>query len=49
MRIIGSIGSTETRWIEVEADSYDEGRRLVEAQVPEGWQLLAWRTDPDAK
>jgi hypothetical protein len=49
MRIIGTFGSTETRRIEVEADSYDKGRRLVEAQVPEDGQLLSWRTDRDAK
>lgn len=48
MRIIGTIRSTETRQIEVEADSYDEGRRQVEAQVPEGWQLLSWRVDRSA-
>jgi hypothetical protein len=49
MRIVGTIRATETRRIEVEADSYDEGRRLVEEQVPEGWQLIVWRTDREAK
>lgn len=49
VRIIGTIRSTETRQIEVDVDSYDEGRRQVEAQIPEGWQLLSWRADRDAK
>lgn len=40
MKVIGTIRPNETRTIEVEADSYQEGFELIQQQVPEGWQLL---------
>ena len=43
MKLIGLIRSAETREIEVEATSYAEARAAIEAQVPEGWQVLSFR------
>ena len=43
MKLLGLIRSTETREIEVEATSYAEARAAIEAQVPEGWQVLSFR------
>ncbi|NUP74309.1 MAG: hypothetical protein HOQ07_06635 [Sinomonas sp.] len=40
MNVIGTIRPTETRELEVEADSYQDAFELLRAQVPEGWQLL---------
>ena len=45
MKVIGIIRSKETKAIEVEAASYEEGRAQMDAQVPEGWQLQAVRTE----
>ncbi|WP_168223205.1 hypothetical protein [Pseudarthrobacter sp. NIBRBAC000502770] len=45
MKVIGVLRSTEIGTIEVEAASYEEGRAQLDAQVPEGWQLQAVRTE----
>lgn len=49
MRIVGTIRPVETKAIEVNASSYEEGQRLIQAEVPEGWQLLSWRIERDPK
>lgn len=43
MRIIGTIRSTETTTIEVDADDYETGKAELERQVPEGQQLISIR------
>ncbi|MGB3414039.1 MAG: hypothetical protein WBA28_04925 [Microbacteriaceae bacterium] len=43
MRIIGTIRPTETKEIEVEAETYTEAYELLKAQIPEGYQLLSTR------
>ena len=49
MHVVGTIRSkTETKRIEVDVDHYEEGRALVAAQLPQGWQLLSWRVDRTA-
>ncbi|WP_171041301.1 hypothetical protein [Sinomonas susongensis] len=40
MKVGGTIRPTETREIEVEAGAYQEAFELIQARVPEGWQLL---------
>lgn len=40
---LGLVHSAETGDIEVEAVSYAEARAAIEAQVPEGWQVLSFR------
>jgi len=40
MKITATIRPTETRSITVEADDYETGKAQLEAQVPEGWQIL---------
>lgn len=45
MRVIGTIRSTATERITVEAGSYQEAREMLEAQIPEGHELIAIRTD----
>lgn len=47
MRVIGTIRSTATERITVEADNYQEARELLEAQIPEGHELIVIRTDTD--
>lgn len=47
MRVIGTIRSTATERITVEADSYQEARELLEAQIPDGHELIVIRTDTD--
>lgn len=37
------------RRIEVDADTYEECRRKLEAEVPTGCQVLSYRVDRDAK
>jgi hypothetical protein len=49
MRVVATIRSEETRRIEVDADTYEEGRRKFEAEVPPGWQVLSYRADRDTK
>ena len=41
MRVIGTIRSTATERITVEASSYQEARELLETQIPEGHELIA--------
>ena len=45
MRGIGTIRSTATERSTVEAGSYQEAREMLEAQIPEGHELIAIRTD----
>lgn len=45
MRVIGTIRSAATERIEVEADTYEEARRLLLEKVPEGHDLIALRAD----
>jgi len=45
MRVIGTIRSTATERITVEAGSYQEARELLETKIPEGHELIAIRTD----
>lgn len=47
MKLVGVIRTKETRTIEVEAASYQEGLAELEAKVPEGYQLLLIRTEKD--
>jgi hypothetical protein len=41
VKVTGVIRPKETQEIEVEADSYTEGREAILAQVPDGWELLS--------
>lgn len=45
MKVIGVLRSTETKTVEVDAASYEEGRAQLDAQVPDGWQLQHVRTE----
>lgn len=45
MRVIGTIRPSTTERITVEADSYEEARELLNEQVPDGYDLIAIRTD----
>ena len=45
VKIIGVVRSTETKTIEIEASSYEEGRAQLTEQIPEGWQLQNIRTE----
>ena len=45
MRVIGTIRSTATERITVEAETYQQARELLEAQIPEGHELIALRAD----
>ncbi len=47
MRVIGTIRSTTTDRITVEADTYEQTRAQLQAQVPEGHELIAIRVDRD--
>jgi hypothetical protein len=47
MRVIGTIRSTATDRIVVEADDYEQAREKLTAQIPEGYDLIAIRTDRD--
>ena len=40
MKITATIRPTETRTLTVEAADYETGKAQIEAQVPEGWQIL---------
>jgi hypothetical protein len=46
MKITATIRPTETRTITVEAEDYETGKTELEAQVPEGWQILQILTTP---
>ncbi|WP_199921763.1 hypothetical protein [Psychromicrobium lacuslunae] len=43
MRIEALIRPTETRALEAEADDYETALSAVEAQVPDGWQMIQIR------
>lgn len=45
MRVIGTIRSTATDTITVEADTYEAARELLEQQLPDGYQLIVIRVD----
>lgn len=45
MRLIGTIRSTATEQITTEADDYDKAREQLDAQVPEGYELISVLTD----
>lgn len=45
MRVIGTIRSTATKRISAEADTYQEARELLEAQIPDGHELIVIRTE----
>ena len=45
MRIIGTIRSTTTEQIIVDADDYQQARAQLEAQIPEGHELISIRAD----
>ena len=47
MRLIGTIRSTATERITVEADTYEQAREQLYAQIPEGHELIVIRTDSD--
>ena len=47
MRFIGTIRPAATEQIIAEADTYEEGRRLLDEQLPEGYDLLSIRTEKD--
>ena len=41
VKVIGVIRPKETQQIEVEANSYTEGRETIVARIPDGWELLS--------
>jgi hypothetical protein len=43
MKLIGLIGTTETKELEAEGKTYGEARESLAAQLPEGWKLLSIR------
>jgi len=45
MRVIGTIRSTATEQIVVDGDDYEQARAQLEAQIPEGHELISIRTD----
>lgn len=45
MRVIGTIRSTATDTITVEADTYEVARDQLEQQLPDGHELIAIRVD----
>jgi hypothetical protein len=44
VQITGIIRPSETREITVEAEDYQDGRPKLEAQIPDGWQLIQIKT-----
>ena len=45
MHVVGTIRSTATERVAVEADTYEQAREQLYAQVPEGHELIALRVD----
>ncbi|HEY5849121.1 MAG TPA: hypothetical protein VIT42_20250 [Microlunatus sp.] len=37
-----------SRTVEVNAASFDDGERLVQEQLPDGWVVASWRVDRPA-
>lgn len=40
VKLRGTIRPVETQEVSAEGDSYEEARQALQAQVPEGWELL---------
>jgi hypothetical protein len=45
MKVIVTIRQTETRRLEGEGADYTAARDAARAQVPEGWEILAYRVE----
>lgn len=45
VKLSGTIRPTQTEKISAEGESYEEAKAALEAQVPEGWQLLQVLTE----
>lgn len=46
MKLTATIRPTETRTLQAEAGDYETAKAQIEAQVPEGWQILQVLTTP---
>jgi hypothetical protein len=46
MKLTATIRPTKTRTLQTEAGDYETARAQIEAQVPEGWQILQILTTP---
>ncbi|MEA5456817.1 hypothetical protein SPF06_19005 [Sinomonas sp. JGH33] len=44
MQITGIIRPSETDGLTVEAEDYQDSRTRLEAQIPDGWQLIQTKT-----
>jgi hypothetical protein len=44
MKVVATIRPTETREIEAAGEDYQTARDAAAAQVPAGWQVIAYRT-----
>lgn len=49
MRVIGTIGSTATERVIIEADSYEQARDQLHGQVPEGHEPISIRVYRDGE
>lgn len=43
-KLVGIIRSAERRTLEAEAPEYEDVRAELEAQVPEGWEIIRFQT-----
>ncbi|MBF4459518.1 hypothetical protein [Pseudoclavibacter sp. VKM Ac-2867] len=43
-KLVGMIRSAERRTLEGEAAEYEDVRAELEAQVPEGWEIIQFQT-----
>lgn len=43
-KLVGIIRSAERRTLEAEAAEYEDVRAELEAQVPEGWEVIQFQT-----
>lgn len=43
-KLVGIIRSAERRTLETEAPEYEDARAELEAQVPEGWEIIQFKT-----
>lgn len=43
-KLVGMIRSAERRTLEAEAPEYEDVRAELEAQVPEGWEIIQFQT-----
>jgi hypothetical protein len=46
MNLTAIIRRTETRTLQAEGGDYETAKAQIEAQVPEGWQILQVLTTP---